>query len=118
MQRINDDARKACWIELAFFQVKLPRSILLSHQPPLKTIGEACDNALQMGQLLVKVASQLIQFLSFAKLFGGYGFVELGGERTIVSAPRFVGTEVAGALGRARRLGGAHGGGVGPVRRP
>src|SRR5271156_757474 len=101
MHGIDDDAGEPRRIEQPLFQVELPGAVLLCHQAALQPVGETGDDALEMGELLVEIATQAIELLRLAQVLGGDGLVELGGEGTVVGATRLV----AAALARAPRLG-------------
>ena len=45
---VNDQAHEARRIEVALFQIKVPRPVLLRHQAALQTICETADRALQV----------------------------------------------------------------------
>ena len=51
-------------------------AVLLRHQPALQPVGEARDDALQIGELLVEIAAQAVELLRLAQLLGGDGLVE------------------------------------------
>ena len=61
VQRVDDDARQAGGVEDAFFEVEVPRPVLLRHQAALQAVGEAADGALEMGELLVEIGAQAVE---------------------------------------------------------
>ena len=70
LERIHHDARQPRGIENAFFEIEIPGAVLLRHQPALETVGEASDDTLQIGQLLVEIGAQAGELLGFAELLG------------------------------------------------
>jgi hypothetical protein len=90
MQRIDDDARQPRRIEQALLQVELPGAILLRQEKPLQPVGEACDHALKMRELLVEVAAQAIELFGLAQFLGADGFVEPRRERPIIRPTRLI----------------------------
>ena len=66
-------------VEHAFFEIEFPGAVLLRHQQTLKLVGEARDDALHGGELLVEEGAQPRQFLGVAKLGRLDDLVELRG---------------------------------------
>ena len=64
LERIHHDARQPRGIENAFFEIEIPGAVLLRHQPALETVGEASDDTLQIGQLLVEIGAQAGELLA------------------------------------------------------
>src|SRR5215831_20597824 len=101
MQRIDDDARQPRRIEKPFLEIELPGTVLLRHEAALQAVGEPSDHALEVGELLVEIAAQPVEFLRLAQLLGADRLIELGRERTIVRTARLI----LAAVARAPRLG-------------
>ena len=68
--RVDDDARQPRRVEHALLEVELPGAVLLRQQPALQAVGEAADDALQMGELLVEIGAQPRQLVGVAELLG------------------------------------------------
>ena len=78
MDRVDHHAREAGGVEQAFFQIELPSSHLLGHQPALQAVGEPADDALEAGELLVQMVAQAREFVCVAKLVRMHDLVEFG----------------------------------------
>src|SRR5579883_137573 len=106
MHGVDDDAGKPRRIEQPLLQVEFPRAVLLRHQTALQPVGEPRHHALQVGELLVEISAQAVEFLGLAQVFGGNDFVEPGDERLVVGTARFVLAPLARPprLGRALRI--------------
>ena len=95
--RIDDDARQARGVEDAFLQVEGPRAVLLRHQAPLQSVGEARDDGREVAELLVEVGAQALQLLGLAQLLRRDDLVKARGERLVLRAAMLE----QGGVGRA-----------------
>jgi hypothetical protein len=68
---------------------------LLRQEPPLQSVREPRNDALQIAQLLVEIGAQPRQFLGIAEFFRADGFVEAVGESAIIRPARLVRERVA-----------------------
>jgi hypothetical protein len=58
------------------FEIEIPGAALLRQQAALETVGEAADDALEVGELLVEIAAQARELLGIAQILGLDGLVE------------------------------------------
>ena len=70
LERVHDHARQARRIERALFEVEFPGAVLLRHQSALQAVGEAADDALEMGELLVEIGAKARQLVGIAQILG------------------------------------------------
>ena len=65
---IGDDARQACGVEHAFFEIEIPAAVLLREKLALQFIGEFRDGSRKRFQLFVEECAQALQFFGRRKL--------------------------------------------------
>ncbi len=67
MHRIDDDAGEPRRIEQTLFEIEFPGAVLLRHQAALQAMGKPRHHPLEVGELLVEVAAQSVEFLGLAQ---------------------------------------------------
>ena len=87
---VGHHARQPRRIQDALFEVEVPGAVLLRHQAPLKAVGEAGDDALQMRELLVEIGAQALQLVMVAEVFGRDDLIEFRREGMIFRPARLV----------------------------
>ena len=92
-------------IQIALFEIEVPGAVLLGHQAPLQTVGEAADDALQARQLLVQKGPQPFELGFVAQFLGADGLVERAVEDLVVDLQRRIVHLLARLSRFARRLG-------------
>src|SRR5260221_5219526 len=103
--RVGDDARQPRGVEHALVEIELPGPRLLGYQAALQPVGEARDDALQMGELLVEEVAQPRQLVGVAQLLGLDGLIATRREGLVEFLIRSAGgvaRQHAGPAGLAR----------------
>ena len=83
MHGVDHDPCEARGVQQALLEVELPGPGLLGQQAALQAVGQARDDSLKVGELLVQHLAQPGQLVGVAELVGLDDLVELRGEEAI-----------------------------------